>query len=238
MKDRIYQKQTREAPKLIAHRGFTPAAPQNSLSAFRAAGERGFWAIETDVRRSRDGVLVCCHNDTVDSLYDGTGRVEELTWEELSRLRYREAAGEGMPLFREYLAVCRDSGALPFIETKTDDIEPVLETALTYFPPEELIVSSIQLEHLLSARRICGGVFLHHIFSTPEQMRCLARLGRCGVSYRYDRLEEVPVGLLEETHEAGALVCLRAGDTPETVRQMMALGLDYIPTNRVTKEEL
>lgn len=238
MENRINRKQTREAPKLIAHRGFHLASPQNSLSAFRAAGERGFWAIETDVRRSRDGVLVCCHNDTVDSLYDGTGRIEELSWEELSRLRYREAPGEGMPLFREYLAACREGGALPFIETKTDDVEQVLGEALSWFPPEELIVSSIQFSHLLAARAACGGVFLHHIFSTPEQMRQLAELGSCGVSYRYDHLEEVPAGLLEETHRAGVLVCLRAGDTPETVRRMIELGLDYIPTNRVTKEEL
>ena len=174
----------------------------------------------------------------MDSLYDGAGRVEERTWEELSQLRYREAPGERMPLFREYLAICRDSGALPFIETKTDDIEPVLKEALARFSPEELIISSVRLEHLLAARALCGGVFLHHIFTTPEQMRQLAKLGRCGVSYKYENLEEVPPGLLEETHGAGVLVCLRAGDTPETVRRMIELGLDYIPTNRVTKEAL
>ena len=59
--DRIYQRQTLDQPKLIAHRGFAVSAPQNSLSAFRAAGERGFWAIETDVRAAGDGVLARRH---------------------------------------------------------------------------------------------------------------------------------------------------------------------------------
>ena len=51
-----------QPPRFIAHRGFTPAAPENTLAAFTAAGERAFWAIETDVRRTRDGALVCCHD--------------------------------------------------------------------------------------------------------------------------------------------------------------------------------
>lgn len=236
--DRIYQAQTVDRPKLIAHRGFTPSAPQNSLSAFRAAGERGFWAIETDVRAAKDGVLVCCHNDTVDSLYGGTGAVEEYTWAELSRLRYRDAPAERMPLFSEYLDICRTYGAIPFIEIKTAPVAAVLDEALAQFTPEKLILSSIQLEHLLEARALCEEIFLHHIFSTLEQMTQLSGLGRCGVSYKYTGLGEVPPGLIEETHRRGVLVCLRAGDTPETVRQMIALGLDYIPTNCMTKEQI
>lgn len=236
--DRIYEKQTTASQKLIAHRGYTPAAPQNSLAAFRAAGERGFWAVETDVRATRDGVLVCCHDSTVDSLYDGTGTVEELCWAELSRLHYRGAPEERMPLFREYLELCRTYGATPFIEVKTAHVKDVLDQALERFAPEELVLSSLQLEHLLQARIFCGSVFLHHIFSTSEQMRQLSELGRCGVSYKYAALDEVPDGLIEETHQAGVLVCLRAGDTPETVRQMIGLGLDYIPTNCVTKEQI
>lgn len=236
--DRIYWAQTVDRPKLIAHRGYTPAAPQNSLAAFRAAGERGFWAIETDVRAAGDGTLVCCHNDTVDSLYDGTGAVEEGTWAELSRLRYRDAPAERMPLFSEYLDICRAYGAIPFIEIKTAPAAAVLGEALARFMPEELVLSSVCLDHLLEARTLCEGVFLHHIFSTPEQMARLSRTGRCGVSYKYADLAEVPPGLIEETHKRGVLVCLRAGDTPETVRRMIALGLDYIPTNCVTKEQL
>ena len=236
--DRIYQRQTLDQPKLIAHRGFAVSAPQNSRSAFRAAGERGFWAIETDVRAAGDGVLVCCHDGTVDSLYDGTGAVEAYAWAELSRLRCRDARTERMPLFSEYLDICRTYGAVPFLEIKTAPVAAVLAEALARFKPEEIVLSSLRLEHLLEARSLCEGVFLHHIFSDPEQMIHLSKLGRCGVSYKYADLKEVPPGLIEETRRRGVLVCLRAGDTPEAVRRMIALGLDYIPTNCVTKEQL
>ena len=52
MYERIYAKNTAAAPKLIAHRGLAVDHPQNTLSAFRAAGETGFWAIETDVHKT------------------------------------------------------------------------------------------------------------------------------------------------------------------------------------------
>ena len=46
-------------PKIIAHRGYHMIAPENSLPAFRIAAEMGAWAIETDVHRTKDGVMVC-----------------------------------------------------------------------------------------------------------------------------------------------------------------------------------
>jgi len=234
--DRIYRKQDGGHIKLAAHRGFTPEGPENSLAAFEAAGRHGFWAIETDVRRSLDGWLVCCHNEAVDEMYDGNGRIEDLTWKELSALHFRQKKTERMPLFEEYLQICKQYGAIPFIETKTMDIKEVLEMALRYFDEKDLILSSVHMEHLLAARKLSPDVFLHHIFSTPEQMEDLSRLGRCGVSYNYKELDTVPEGLIERTHEKGVLVCLRAGDSPEAVEKMLEMNLDYIPTNRMTKE--
>ncbi|MBS6642511.1 MAG: hypothetical protein KH366_02895 [Clostridiaceae bacterium] len=234
MEDRIYRKQDLQHLKLIAHRGFTPEGPQNSLKSFEAAGKHGFWAIETDVRRTRDGVLVCCHDETTDSLYDGNGRVCDADWKELSKRHFTEDREERMPLFEEYLEICKSYGALPFIETKTMDVEAVIAAALRYFRAEELVISSIRLEHLLAAREVSDGVFIHHIFSTPQTLDILRPLGRCGVSYNFNDLSEVPDHLVEKTHEKGVLVCLRAGDAPETVREMLDMGLDYIPTNRMT----
>ena len=41
-----------ERPIFMAHRGFTPVAPENSIVSFEAAAERGYWAIETDVHET------------------------------------------------------------------------------------------------------------------------------------------------------------------------------------------
>ena len=79
--------QTLSHPRYVSHRGFQPMAPANSLPSFEYAGYLRQWAIETDVHFTRDGVAVCCHNDTVDATFDGTGAIREMGWAELSRLR-------------------------------------------------------------------------------------------------------------------------------------------------------
>lgn len=241
MKHAIVRRNTTERPKLIAHRGFTPAAPENSLPAFEAAGKLGFWAIETDVRKTRDGVLVCYHDVDAEVMYNGSGPIAEFSYQELSRLRLRRGSGLerypaqtlGMPTFRAYLEICRRYGCIPFVEIKTTDADEILHYACRYFRKKDLMVSSASMEHLLQARRAAPGVFIHHIFSNPEDMRRISRMGNGGVSYDYSDINTFPTALLEETHRAGVLCCLRAGDSVESVREMIAMGLDYIPTNCV-----
>lgn len=225
------------APKLIAHRGFAVSAPQNSVPAFEAAGRLGFWAIETDVHKTADGVLVCCHDATVDSMFEGTGAIREMTLDQLRALEFKPEKRKScilsgpMPTFREYLAVCREYGCIPFIETKTLDIPEVLEAAGEFFREEEIVISSVQFAHLQAVREITDRVFIHHIFSDPEKMRRLSDMGNSGLSYNYPDYRACPKELLEATHAAGVQICLRAGDTAQAVRDMIALGLDYIPTN-------
>lgn len=238
--EQIHRSNSPEKPKLIAHRGFAVGVPQNSLPAFEAAGKLGFWAIETDVRKSADGILVCCHDATVDSMFCGSGAVEEMTFDQLKRLPFRQEKSNGcerpgsMPSFDEYLSVCKDHGCIPFIETKTEDIADVLKAAQKYFREEEIVISSVQFSHLELVRAITDKVFIHHIFSDGQKLLRLRELGNSGLSYNYPDYRQCPAELIEKTHAAGVQLCLRAGDTPEAVRDMIALGLDYIPTNRIS----
>lgn len=71
---------------IFAHRGASGYAPENTIAAFDLARRMGATGIETDVRLSRDGVLVLVHDKRVDRTSDGTGRVADLTWVELARL--------------------------------------------------------------------------------------------------------------------------------------------------------
>jgi glycerophosphoryl diester phosphodiesterase len=72
--------------KIIAHRGFSGRAPENTTAAFTAALEFQVDGLELDIHRSRDGELVICHEPTVDRTTNGKGYIKDLTWEELRRL--------------------------------------------------------------------------------------------------------------------------------------------------------
>ena len=91
------------APMLVAHRGGSRLAPENTMAAFREAVER--WEadmLEMDVRLTRDGEVVVIHDETVDRTTDGTGPVFSFTLEELRRLDagYRFVDPEGRAAFR------------------------------------------------------------------------------------------------------------------------------------------
>ena len=230
-------------PKIIAHRGYHMIAPENSLPAFRIAAEMGAWAIETDVHRTKDGVMVCCHNDTVDDYCNGTGKISEMTFKELSELRIIKGRGlryyadeeYRIPTFREYLEICRLHGAVPFLEFKENLVEEVLYEIRSMGIEDHTVFSAISLPILQEARTLTDRVFLHWIFGNKEEAPLLADLGYAGISYKIARLIDVPNGLVDETHRMGLRVCFRAADTREEALRAIAMGVDYIPSNTLVK---
>ncbi|MBR2018802.1 MAG: hypothetical protein IKA05_00210 [Clostridia bacterium] len=95
-------------PRLCAHRGFNTVAPENSMPAFGAAVALGAEEIEFDLWSTKDGVLVSCHDRTLDRVSDGTGKIYEHTYEELSQLNFGKKHGEKfrglkIPTFEEIL---------------------------------------------------------------------------------------------------------------------------------------
>ena len=80
---------TESAPVLVsAHRGGPQRAlPENALETFEYALNHAPALIETDVRRTADGVLVLMHDETLDRTTTGTGRVDETSFAQIRRLR-------------------------------------------------------------------------------------------------------------------------------------------------------
>ena len=73
----------RRRPIVLAHRGGSGLAPENTLEAFRTGLACGADGIELDVRLSCDGIAVVFHDETLDRTTDGRGAVASLTADEL-----------------------------------------------------------------------------------------------------------------------------------------------------------
>ena len=118
------------------------------------------------------------------------------------------------------------------------------------FAEEEIVISSGTPSHLTAARKISTKLFVHDIWvAGVDFMAALNTNGgdyrdsNAGIAFNVSGLQTAAnyakaAELVREAHSAGLQVCLRAGDDLETVRIMQELGLDYIPTNCVTKEQL
>lgn len=74
-----------EAPLIVAHRGLLRHAPENTLANFRACLELRL-GFELDVQRTKDGHLVCIHDDTVNRTTNGKGKVVEMTLSQIRKL--------------------------------------------------------------------------------------------------------------------------------------------------------
>lgn len=81
-------------PRICAHRGFNTIAPENSMPAFGAAIALGAEEIEFDLWPTKDGEIVSCHDDTLDRVSDGSGKIYEHTYEELTKLDFGSKFGE------------------------------------------------------------------------------------------------------------------------------------------------
>lgn len=97
----------------IAHRGEHLKHPENTLAAYRAAYDAGADFFETDVRTTLDGKLVIMHDATVNRCTNGSGKMVELTFDEIRKLdagvRFDATFKDTrVPTFDEVLAFARD----------------------------------------------------------------------------------------------------------------------------------
>lgn len=144
---------------IIAHRGYSAVAPENTLASFRAAGEAGAPAAECDVRLTSDGHVILLHDATLDRTTDGEGAVAELTlaqaqgadagaWKDA---RYR---GERIPTLTDTLALTKGRMRL-VVEMKQEDIAPqVVETVRAADALVDVTVISFSLETCRAMRNL------------------------------------------------------------------------------------
>ena len=108
---------------VIAHRGASGHAPENTLAAFKRAIALGAAFIETDLQLSRDSRFVAIHDDTVNRTTNGQGKVHDLSLADLRRLDAgswfgSEFAGERIPTLEEILEFSKKHDVVFYLELK------------------------------------------------------------------------------------------------------------------------
>jgi glycerophosphoryl diester phosphodiesterase len=112
----------------IGHRGAPDIAPENTIASLEAAADAGAEWVETDVQFTQDGRPVIMHDATVDRTTNGTGRVDELTAEEISRLTVD--GGGRVPTLEQALSALKGKPARLLLEIKGPQTTAAVDTAL------------------------------------------------------------------------------------------------------------
>jgi glycerophosphoryl diester phosphodiesterase len=151
-------------PAVIAHRGASAAAPENTLVAFNLAAELGADAVELDVKLSKDGLPIVIHDETVDRTTDAKGKVKDFTLADFKQMdagswKDSKYAGERIPTLAE---VFDSVGSRLWINveltnyyTRGDNLVPVVVALIQKMNMQKrVLLSSFDPFNLRQARQL------------------------------------------------------------------------------------
>lgn len=214
--------------QVIAHRGASAAAAENTLPALRLARELGADWVEVDARLTSDGVVIL-HHDA--HLHDGRV-IAEVASAELP---------PSVPSLAEALEECEGMGVNIEIKNLPDEpgydaghavVDAVAGLVQAYLGPERALVSSFNMDDVDRLRAVdptvpCAWLFLE--MTDPGSVVARAVAHRMAAIHPFDRL--VDGALVRRAHEAGLLVNVWTVDDRERMAELAALGVDGICTN-------
>lgn len=110
--------------QIVAHRGLSSQAPENTLPAFKLAGKNGFDAIECDVRVTKDGEIVVMHDETLKRMCGIDKKISQMTLEEIKKypiiagVNADKYPGNYVPTLDEFIKCCNQYICTPVVEIK------------------------------------------------------------------------------------------------------------------------
>lgn len=230
--------------KMIAHRGVSGIATENTAAAFRAAGERSYFGIETDVHRTKDGKFVVFHDDNLKRLAGRDLVVEETDFETLNKIplfetRFYKSDNtryEGyIPTLSDYIAVCKQYGKTAVLELKNHfekaDIAAILAEIDKLDWLSRTVFISFDFENLVFVRQLRADTAVQFLTGEVDDFTAL-----------FDRLQQyrfdwdayhltVTKALVENCHKRGIKVNVWTVDEPHRAKQLIKMGVDFITSD-------
>ena len=126
----------------FAHRGASQYAPENTMVSFRMGIQMGANGIETDVQKSKDGVLVLFHDESMKRVLSIDGKICDYTWDELKDLdagsfKDEKYKGEKLVRLEDFLIEFGSSGIKLAIEIKQRGVEEETLAMLRHYAEDE-----------------------------------------------------------------------------------------------------
>ncbi len=232
---------------LIAHRGYSAKAPENSLSAYKCAAEAGYEYAETDVRYTADGEWVITHDNSLKRMTGFKGNVEEMTVEEIKKHRITKGANvdkynsEYTPTLGEFLDVCQEYGVKPVIEIKvSEDIKSraaygkILDALAARDMIKDAVIISFDSDVLTLLRGINPYIYmmyLSHEFN-EEVMNTAEKIENCGLAIQYKSLldnKDFLISAIEQGYKINAWTV----DSEDVANELATYGVQMITTNGI-----
>lgn len=237
------------AVEIVAHRGASHDAPENTLPAVKLGWEQNADAVEIDVFLSKDGKSVVIHDEDTERTAGVKKRVDQQTLAELraldaGRWKGEQFAGTRIPTLEEVLATV-PAGKRLFIEIKCGpEILPELQTVLDHSGKRgRVVIISFGFDVVEQAKKRFPEApvyWLYHFseeekkaYGNPSLADLIAKAQSAGLE-GLDLNYRGPFGkeFIEQLTAAGMKLYVYTVDSPEDARRLTAIGVAGITTNR------
>jgi glycerophosphoryl diester phosphodiesterase len=227
--------------QVLAHRGASAYAPENTLSAFRLAIEQHADWLELDVQQTKDGRLVVFHDLRMERTTNGFGPLRDLSLEQVQQLDAgswygSEFAGERVPTFEEVVALARESGIRIFPEVKDPRFYPGIEERMAAIIAangyeDSTIVQSFDMSSLERLRQANPRLKMAALYTAAAPLRGDPPAGVTVIGPPWELVGNDP-NLVRDAHAAGRQVVVWSVDTPSPIRSLLDARVDGIITSR------
>lgn len=227
---------------MIAHRGLSGIEKENTNAAFLAAGNRSYFGIESDVRKTADGQYVMHHDAVITNTVNGLAnlKIEESMYDEIKDLVLAERDGSisrrdlKIPTLQEYISICKRYDKKAVLELKgifdKSEVQEIIEIINKENYLSGVVFISFIEKNCIIVRELLPQQPIQWLADdapTEEEMRMLC-------DYRFDldiyhrnlRAEDVV-----KLHEHGLKANCWCADTPEDAARVIEMGVDFITTN-------
>ena len=218
-----------------AHRGASEYAPENTFSSFYLGLLQGANGIETDVRKTKDGVLVLFHDDTVDRVSDCSGKISDFTWEELKQIKIYGNSTTGfydrIVTLREFLEKFSHYNINFAIELKGEDVErETLEMAKTFGIMNKTTFTSFNYQYIKRIKEIDSSVRVGWLTKSSDD-EIMTRLLEIGGEEIAPKADLITKELMEKWRKAGLGVRAWGVSNIDLMKKMCHLKVDGMTVN-------
>lgn len=232
---------TSQSPMIIAHRGASNDAPENTLAAVRLAWKQDADAVEVDIHYSKDNRIMVIHDEDSKrtsgvKLVVRESLANDLRNLEVGSFKDPQFVDEKIPFLEEVIETLPADKIL-FIEVKTDTtILPYLFEQISTSPKkDQLVVISFDLKVVAGMKRLLPETpvyWLHYSLSGRYKTKYITMAKDVcldGLNFRFKGISEEYVSAV---HEAGMKMFSWTVDDPDEARRLIDIGIDGITTNR------
>lgn len=243
----VYVKKTDQNKiNLIAHRGFSCQAPENTVAAVEKAAEYGFDTVEIDVRQTADSVWVVSHDADIKGMTDKSGKISSYTYYDLITANIDNGANHKnygdlkIATLDQVLQACLANNIKPMIEIKdyTDDgLDTLLQIIDKNGFTESCSVISFDRTVLGKVRERNDKVKLYALVSKLNKdnlQKCLDD-PTIGVSFNgHKKINNE--NKIKQLQDAGVALACWTVDDKETMQKYYEMGVTTFVTNRIYKK--